>query len=954
MTVEAIPSQPSARKRVMSESQAFQVETGQVDLLFVQHIGASASSSGRGRFLGTLDRGSACFGLQDDVEGGHFEFRGRGRESTDRLLSPADLRAIGSDSFREWVMLLASAPLKGPVPRLTREVQPGIQTARPNEVLITGSEFVWVWLRNGSTYVWGRRSETATVSGGPWPIAPNTWFTIRDDALMEVVPWDEVDDHEQFAEGLRRYGTLILRLLAQDSRTRDAVEYRRLVDLDGQDRELMTRSCRTLASVLDPDGEQLHVKDPLESAASRVARHAGFAIEPGSSGVDQRPGVRLRTLARMNHFRIRRVALRGRWWTRDMAPMLGVWRDGSRLGRTVAILPVVRPWSGSTRSVLWDPVDGSERVVEEDLASQMTPFAYAFYRPVPERPTTVKVLMSHALQGCGRDVRLLITLGLVAGGLAALTPILTGKVYDVAIPEASRSQLVQIVALLLSVTVASVMLQVVRALAVLRIETRMDDGVQAGVWDHLLKLPATFFRRFTAGDLATRAGSIAQIRQLLSGAASSALLTGLFAAWYLALMFYYDVRMAGWVSLALAIVMLGSLALARIQMWHQRTATRIQSRLSGVVLQLITGLSKLRVAGAEIRAFARWAEGFSEQRRSHVRARRAGNLLVALQATAPIVLLALAYGLMFDSAEPKLSTGSLLAFQTALVSLIGAVGTVTNIFMAAASAVPLFEQLEPILKCEPEQTAARVAPGELTGDIDVRHVSFSYAPDAPLVLDDVSFHVPAGSFVALVGPSGSGKSSILRLLLGFESPLSGSIYFDGQDIAGLDPFGLRRQFGVVLQEAGIIAGDIFTNISGAADATLEDAWEAARMAGLEDDIRGMPMGMHTVIDQNGTTISGGQRQRLMIARAIVSRPRILLMDEATSALDNVTQERVARSLAALKVTRVVVAHRLTTIKDADVIYVLDRGKIVERGDFASLMDRGGLFHRLARRQMVQL
>ena len=337
-----------------------------------------------------------------------------------------------------------------------------------------------------------------------------------------------------------------------------------------------------------------------------------------------------------------------------------------------------------------------------------------------------------------------------------------------------------------------------------------------------------------------------------------------------------------------------------------------------------------------------------------MRGRRANNLLVALQSTGPLLLLALAYGLLFRMSEPALSTGELLAFQTALVALIASVGSLTQIFAAASSAIPLFEQMLPILECEPEQTAARADPGELTGDVDIRHVTFGYDADAPPVLDDVSLHVPAGSFVALVGPSGSGKSSILRLLLGFESPSSGSIYFDGQDIAGLDPLALRRQFGVVLQDAGIIAGDVFTNIAGATDATVDDAWEAARLAGLADDIRAMPMGMHTVIDQNGTTISGGQRQRMMIARAIVSRPRILLMDEATSALDNLTQEQVSRSLAKLNVTRIVVAHRLTTIMDADVIYVLDGGRIVEQGPYAALMKEKGLFYRLARRQMLEV
>jgi ATP-binding cassette subfamily C protein len=526
-------------------------------------------------------------------------------------------------------------------------------------------------------------------------------------------------------------------------------------------------------------------------------------------------------------------------------------------------------------------------------------------------------------------------------------------VYDLAIPEASRSQLVQIVSLLLSLTVASFLLQFVRAMAVLRAETRIDEAVQAGVWDHLLRLPARFFRDFTAGDLALRAGGIGPMRQAISGALTGALLTGIFAVWYAGLMFYYDTRMAAWASAALFAIACGSVGLAALQLRHQRRAAVVQTRLSGLVLQLITGLSKLRVAGAEIRAFSRWAHGFAEQRRSYVAARRAGNTLAAVQAAAPVLLLALIYRTMIGAEGASLTTGEFLAFQTALLSLSGATTSITAVFAAGAQALPFFEQVKPILHCRPESDARRADPGELTGDVEIRHVSFAYSEQTPPVLDDVSMHIRAGAFVALVGPSGSGKSSILRLLLGFETAQSGSIYFDGQDIAGLDLHALRRQFGVVLQEAGILAGDLFTNIVGASDATMDDAWEAARIAGLADDIRAMPMGMHTAVDQNGTTISGGQRQRLMIARAIVTRPRILLLDEATSALDNVTQQQVNGGLSALQATRIVVAHRLTTVMNADRIYVFDGGRIVEQGEFHSLIQQRGLFHRLVERQLVR-
>jgi len=266
--------------------------------------------------------------------------------------------------------------------------------------------------------------------------------------------------------------------------------------------------------------------------------------------------------------------------------------------------------------------------------------------------------------------------------------------------------------------------------------------------------------------------------------------------------------------------------------------------------------------------------------------------------------------------------------------------------------IPIWERAAPILQAEPEADTSKTDPGELSGDIEVSHISFRYDPNGPLVLNDVSFHAAAGEFVAVVGASGSGKSTLLRLLLAFEAPEAGAIYYDQQDLAGVDVRAVRRQIGVVLQSGQLMPGDIFMNIVGASSLTIEDAMRAAEMAGLSEDLQAMPMGVHTVISEGGSTFSGGQKQRLMIARAVVNRPRILLFDEATSALDNRTQAIVSRSLESLKATRVVIAHRLSTIVKADRIYVFDKGRVVQTGTYDELMRQDGLFAELARRQML--
>jgi ABC-type bacteriocin/lantibiotic exporter with double-glycine peptidase domain len=311
------------------------------------------------------------------------------------------------------------------------------------------------------------------------------------------------------------------------------------------------------------------------------------------------------------------------------------------------------------------------------------------------------------------------------------------------------------------------------------------------------------------------------------------------------------------------------------------------------------------------------------------------------------------FALVVRSSEGGITTGVFLAFIAAFTSLLFGMMQLGSTIVSMLNVVPIYQRLQPILEEAPEVESGKVDPGPLRGRIEVTNLSFRYESDGPLILEDVSFHADPGEFIALVGPSGSGKSTLLRLLLGFEWPESGTIAYDGFDLSGLDPQRLRRQLGVVLQEAALLPGDIFSNIVGSAvDLTLSDAWAAARLAGLEDDVKEMPMGMHTVIAEGASTLSGGQRQRLMIARALVTRPRAVFFDEATSALDNPTQAVVTESLDRLRATRIVIAHRLSTIQNADRIYVLEKGRVVQVGSYQELVDQPGLFYELVKRQIA--
>jgi NHLM bacteriocin system ABC transporter ATP-binding protein len=404
------------------------------------------------------------------------------------------------------------------------------------------------------------------------------------------------------------------------------------------------------------------------------------------------------------------------------------------------------------------------------------------------------------------------------------------------------------------------------------------------------------------------------------------------------------------------VAFLVSLACGYVQVAYQREMATIRGHISGTVLQFIAGIPKLRVSGAENRAFTIWASEFTNQKLISSRSRKAQNHLAVFSSVFPVICSAFIFyftaQLMADPKGTPLSTGDFVAFNSAFTQFLVAALRLSSAIVSVLAIVPLYERAKPVFQTLPETTIAKSHPGELTGSIEVNHVVFRYREGTPLVLRDLSLSIPAGQFVAIVGPSGSGKSTLFRMLLGFEKPESGSVYYDGQDLGGLDLQAVRRQIGVVLQNGRLFSGDVFSNIVGSAPLTIDDAWEAARLAGLDQDLKNMPMGMHTVVSEGGSGLSGGQRQRLMIARAIVGKPRLLLFDEATSALDNQTQSTVSASRQGLQATRVVIAHRLSTILHADRIFVLDRGVIVQSGTYQELIAQPGLFVELAKRQLT--
>lgn len=641
--------------------------------------------------------------------------------------------------------------------------------------------------------------------------------------------------------------------------------------------------------------------------------------------------------------RSRAVLLRGDWWRADNGPLIGF----DQAQQACALLP----GRAGYRLV---GADGVEQKVDAGNAATLGAQALMLYRPLPGGALDAGALLRFGARGIAPDLGLLALAGLAASALALMAPVATGLLVKSVIPRADFGGHWQLVALLVAAALGAAGFELVKSWLLLRCESRVDLALQAALFDRLLRLPVGFFRNYTVGDLANRALGVQEIRNLLSLSALGAMLGALFSLSSLAAMFYYSVPLALAGMAPVALVLALTVWSARSQWRPKAEQSHQRGLVEGLVLQFITGIGKLRAAAAEPRALAAWARIYLSQAGRFATSRRSTQVQELVQACAPPLASLLIFGAMLVllRREPGVATGDLLAFNAAFGQLLAAVTGMGLALNGAARALSPWRRLKPLLQAVPEDAAGKRQPAALRGAIAFSGVSFRYAPQGKPILEDVTLRVEPGQFVAIVGPSGSGKSTLLRLMMGFEQPHAGSIAFDGQQLDQLDTGALRRRIGVVLQNGRIASGSVFSNIAGSARISHEQAMEAARQVGFADEITAMPMGLHTVLQDGGGTLSGGQRQRLLLARALARKPAVLLLDEATSALDNRTQAILMDSLARLELTRVVVAHRLSTVMSADLILVVHNGRIVQRGTYQQLLQDEGLFAELARRQLL--
>ena len=571
-------------------------------------------------------------------------------------------------------------------------------------------------------------------------------------------------------------------------------------------------------------------------------------------------------------------------------------------------------------------------------------------RRFPERKLNFLDILVFSLQSLNvADILYVFLISAAVALINMLLPYLNKEIFDNIIPSGETGNLLPIVVVLAASGAGAALFTVTRSLLMMRLRDKVNVDVQAAMIDRTFKLPASFFRKFSSGELSNRIMSVSSICSMLSDTVLSGILSLLFSLVYFYQVYVYAQSLLGICILLMSANILLSAATYACTLRFHRDIQPRSAALTGFLFSLVTGMQKIKTSGAERRAFARWASLFKEA--SPDKADK--PLVITIAPTLSMVLslggTLLIYGKAFTSG---VQLSDFIAFNVAFGMVSGAIASFNGILPTLAQLKPMSELVRPVLEEIPESEEGMPEVSSLSGAIEINELKFRYDDESPYLYDGLNLKIKAGEYVGIVGESGCGKSTLMRLLLGFEKPESGSIFYDHYNLANVNKSSLRRHIGTCMQDKNLFGGTIFDNITlNAPLSSYDDAWEAARLAGVDEDIREMPMQMHTLINDSGTGISGGQKQRILIARALAGRPSILFFDEATSALDNITQDKVASNLEKLNCTRLCIAHRLSTVRSCDRILVLKGGKIVEEGDYDSLMEKRGFFYELVNKQI---
>ncbi len=719
----------------------------------------------------------------------------------------------------------------------------------------------------------------------------------------------------------------------------EQIEYRKQ-----QERRMLSDSFEKLHLTVtgrksgDTFAEGADVNDALET----LLKHFGIRdrkIPASLKGFEEK----LDYLLTASDIMFRKVTLEPGWSRDAMGVMVTSLKDSG------AVITVVR--NGAGVYVYKDPKTGKNVTVHKAEEQKIGNEAYCFYRPLPLRSLTLKDLIRYMTDSVDTwDIASFIIASLMVTLVGMILPKLNHILMGEVVTYGSLQLLGAVMSFMLFAMISSFMLSIIKQFVQSRIRTKLSVNVQAAAMMRVLSLPASFFKSYSSGELSQYLSYVNSLCTTLVDSIFSTAITGIFSLVYLTQIFSYAKSLVI-PSLVVSVLTLGlSIAGNMAQSQINKELMELSAQERGLTYALMGGVEKIRLSGAENRVFTKWLDLYTRGADLKfnppviVKFQKVFNAAITLTGT--IVM-------YFIAVKTRVSVADYYAFNAAYAYVSGALNAITSVAIAAATVKPSLELIRPLMEAEPEKHAGRESVATITGNIELSHVTFRYEKEGRKIIDDLNLKIPARQYVAIVGKTGCGKSTLLRLLLGFEKPESGAIFYDRKDIQTLDLGSLRKLIGTVLQEGELFSGSIFENITiSAPNLTLQEAWDAAEIAGIADDIRAMPMGMSTVLQEGGGGISGGQKQRIMIARAVAPKPKLLLLDEATSALDNITQKQVSDALDRMRCTRIVIAHRLSTIRHCDRILVMDGGKIVEDGKYEQLIEKGGVFAELVERQRL--
>ena len=888
------------------------------------------------------------------------------KETTLRTVTPDALR--NADHSRQAAALTGALlpyfcrPDRRLLPRVCRELLPGEKAAFPAGTRLAvpkGEALSWLELSREAL-----QEDTAVRFIGDSNILllpAQESVALETDAEVEAFSTEAMLERfgiELFVSAIRSEIALFCRAYAGYFRAEEVRAGENLADFSRTKELLLSNSYRELLKNLIPDLPFIQrAEDKSQPPVIHALRGIGDYFGIPHSRIRLPEGaVHLTDTQEILHalgtreLHGRKIELAPGWHRQDIGPLL-VFRDS----QPFALIP-----SAPGRYERLDYESGQRIAVTDEEADSYESHAYCFSQGMPEDIDSLWKWFRWTTRLCWeRDFWLLLFCCFIAGLIPVVAPLVTKTIFEDIIPTYDKMALLLVVQVMFVTSIAGALIALVRGLTVMRLKNHVRVTAESALWIKLLSLPAAFFRKYQIGDLALRMQGVSVLSNQLSSTAANGIFNGIFCFWNLLVMFYYSWKMALLAVGIWAVFFVAEMYFSWRQMNYLRNKTEASGRVSGQLLQILAGLNKFRLRAAEERAFYLWTQRFGEEWKWNRKSRWQDTWIGLISSAQPIVLsFCIFYFAMSLSDLSRtgggafMTTAEFLSFNAAMgsfgMALSGLLGGIVSIW----GVLPSLERILPILQEKSEVSESKMPAGELSGEIEAAELSFRYQPDAPLVLKNINLSIHPGSFIAIVGSSGSGKSTLLRVLIGLEKPEHGAVFYDGMDLSDLDVSSVRRQIGVVMQHGQLMEGSIFSNIVGSLPLTMDDAWEVARLVGLEADIKELPMGMYTIVGEGGATFSGGQRQRLLIARSLVHHPRIIVFDEATSSLDNETQAIVAKTLESMRATRIVVAHRLSTIEHADRILVMERGEIVEDGTYDELMKKDGLFARLAARQIA--